>query len=68
MKVFTHYPALAPAIQRAGYETVLLEPLVLEPGPVTVEVVEGIDPRAPKSVVVAERGSSRPIYLETMKE
>lgn len=34
MKVFTHYPALAPAIQKAGYEPCLLEPLDLPSGKV----------------------------------
>lgn len=34
MKVFTHYPALAPAIQQAGFKPVLLEPLDLPPGAV----------------------------------
>lgn len=41
MKVFTRYPALAPAILNAGLEPVLLEPLHEEPGRVKVEHVEG---------------------------
>lgn len=36
MRVYTHYPALAPAIQDAGYEPALLEPLDLPPGAVVM--------------------------------
>lgn len=42
MRVFTHYPALAPAIRRAGYEPVLLEPLEIFPGRVTVDKYNGM--------------------------
>jgi hypothetical protein len=41
VKVYTHYSGLAPAIARAGYEPVLLEPVDISPGPVRAELVRG---------------------------
>jgi hypothetical protein len=51
VKVFTRYPALAPAIKRAGYEPVLEEPLVYVDGPVKMKHLNGglvvVHPSAP---------------------
>lgn len=60
MRVYTHYPALAPAIKRAGFEPVLLEPLHEEAGPVRAEVTHGcgvtlLEVRAPGSALVFEQ-------------
>jgi hypothetical protein len=51
VKVFTHYAALAPAIARAGYEPVLLEPVDISPGPVKAEMFAGGPARDPMIVV-----------------
>lgn len=61
MQVFTHYPALAVPIRRAGYEPVLLKPLQLEPGPVVVAP-------AGRGEVVVSAPNANPLVVRVQEE
>lgn len=61
MRVFTHFPALAPAIRRAGYEPALLDPLECERGPVVIEFFDGaVAVGSGFTVLVFERSPDEP--------